>query len=282
MKFTKTTDATSPISSLSRRERGGIALGAGLLVIALVGGGIYQQARATQAVPLQPTSSIQANIAPTPKVPAELAPKPSPAPITASVVVHVAGAVKKPGVYTLKSGTRIYQAITAAGGFQKEAQQDAVNLADTLRDADQIFIPSKAEVTTIVAAPMRPTVIKGNSLQKTEGKAGRVLGKPLIATKTTKTKTMSTLSGATHTEPIQKSTEEAKPTKLQEPGQGYVHLNSATTDDLQRLPGVGPAMAERILAYRAEIKKFEEPTQLKDVPGIGEKKFARMEPFLQL
>jgi competence protein ComEA len=284
MKSTENTETTKAASSaLSRRERGGIALGASLLVCALVGGGIYQQARATQSTPLQPVSSVQASIAPTPRATEEVATKPSPASTAiTSVVVHVAGAVKKPGVYTLKSGMRIYQAVAAAGGFQKDAQQDSVNLADAICDADQIFIPSKAEAIApaVVAAPTRPTVIKGNSPQKitTNIKAGRVLGKPAITIAPAKTKAKSTPSGATPAEP----TAEAKSTKLQEAGQGYVHLNSATTDDLQKLPGVGPAMAERILAYRSEIKKFEEPTQLKDVPGIGDKKFARMEPFLRL
>jgi competence protein ComEA len=282
MKITETTDA-HPTSLTSRRERGGIALGATLLVSALVGGGIYQQTRATHVTPLQPVQTNIASIS-APKPETEITSKSSPAPLT-SVVVHIAGAVKKPGVYTLKDGTRIYQAIAIAGGFQKDAQQDAVNLADTLRDADQIYIPRKTETTTIsLSAPTRPTVIKGNSRQKTEIKTGRVLGKSLVAAKPAKvtkakTKSVKSVSGvATQPEPA----EETKSTKLQEPGEGYVHLNSATTEDLQKLPGVGPAMAERILTYRKEIKKFEDPTQLKDVPGIGEKKFARMEPFLQL
>ncbi|HVK03652.1 MAG TPA: helix-hairpin-helix domain-containing protein, partial [Armatimonadaceae bacterium] len=70
--------------------------------------------------------------------------------------------------------------------------------------------------------------------------------------------------------------------KLRAPGDGTVNLNSATSEELQKLPGVGPSTAEKILAYRQQIGRFTDKKQIMDVRGIGDKKYAKMEPFLAL
>lgn len=61
------------------------------------------------------------------------------------VVVYVNGAVKRPGVYTLNEGDRIYQAIDMAGGMTSKAQKDAINLAETVTDAENIYVMTKRE-----------------------------------------------------------------------------------------------------------------------------------------
>ena len=63
----------------------------------------------------------------------------------AEVYVDVDGAVAKPGVYRLKDGARVSQAIDAAGGFSEKANQTAWNLAEVLQDGMQVYIPSKDE-----------------------------------------------------------------------------------------------------------------------------------------
>ena len=65
-------------------------------------------------------------------------------------------------------------------------------------------------------------------------------------------------------------------------GGGTVNINTSDPEELQRLPGVGPAMAERILLHRKENGPFSDPEQLMDVAGIGEKKFAKMKPFVRV
>jgi competence protein ComEA len=60
------------------------------------------------------------------------------------IIVFVSGAVKRPGVYALKPGAKLYQAVHAAGGFKANAQQDALNQAENLQDADQIYIPPRS------------------------------------------------------------------------------------------------------------------------------------------
>lgn len=61
-------------------------------------------------------------------------------------VVHICGAVKEPGVYTLEGRSRIYQAVEKAGGFREDADQDYLNQADQVADGMKIYIPTKAEV----------------------------------------------------------------------------------------------------------------------------------------
>ncbi|MCS7223875.1 MAG: helix-hairpin-helix domain-containing protein [Armatimonadetes bacterium] len=61
-----------------------------------------------------------------------------------------------------------------------------------------------------------------------------------------------------------------------------VYLNSATQSDLESLPGIGPALAKRILDYRRKKGGFKDPSEIKEVPGIGPKKFEKIKPYIGL
>ena len=74
--------------------------------------------------------------------PIQLSPPPSPAPIT----VHVAGAVKEPGVHTLPHGSRVQDAIMRSGGLADDAKSDQINLAKLLNDGEQIWVPAEYPV----------------------------------------------------------------------------------------------------------------------------------------
>ena len=64
----------------------------------------------------------------------------------ANICVHVCGAVEVPGVYELPVGSRIYEAVDAAGGFDEEADREAVNLVEGMEDGEQIRIPFIGEI----------------------------------------------------------------------------------------------------------------------------------------
>lgn len=129
---------------------------------------------------------------------------------SASVFVHVSGAVAAPGLYVLEDGARVVDAIAAAGGFAADAERAAVNLARPLSDGEQVAVPVQG------AAPAQ---------------------------------------GAT-------------PAPA---GDGRVNLNTADATQLDTLPRIGPAMAERIIQWRESNGRFTSVEDLLAVPGIGEK-----------
>jgi competence ComEA-like helix-hairpin-helix protein len=238
----------------------------------------------------------------------------------------VSGAVKTAGVYNLKPGARIEDAIQAAGGFTANAQRDAINLADYARDADQYNIPTVAPKAAPVAPASvhRPTIVHGSmaavphpvaaepsvskSAKHTETTAsvspsvetvavtvpGRVLGKaPEIAVSTETAAEVATgqdieTGGVSDTKQKHSTHKGASgksggsSSKFKNPGDGIVHLNTATAEELQKLPGVGPSMASRILEYRQQVGKFADISQIQDVKGIGPKKYSKMAAFLDL
>jgi competence protein ComEA len=71
---------------------------------------------------------------------------------TRDVVVHVAGAVERPGVYRLPAGSRVTDAVRRAGGFGRGASRDAINLAARLSDGQQVVVPRPGTATASSAA----------------------------------------------------------------------------------------------------------------------------------
>ncbi len=137
-------------------------------------------------------------------------------------MVHVVGAVKNPGVYRLRKGERAIDAVTAAGGLRKDAEDSGLNLAAVLVDGSQLYIPTHDETTQ-----RRP-------------------------------------DGPGPAAPVTSQTQELIP------------LNSADAQQLEQLPGIGPTLAERIIAFRTEHGGFSDIAELDAVPGIGQVLFERL------
>lgn len=214
--------------------------------IAVVSGGGCRPAQPEITITASPFAATAA------KSESPTAPSTSPTP-TEDIVVYVTGAVKKPGVYTLRAGARIYQAIDAAGGFQKDAIKDAINLADWARDSSHISVPARiAQIQKV-----RPAVVTT----------------PFTPEEPAEVAMESSSNGSF-------PTHRNSSTKFKNPGDGMVNLNTATAADLEKLPGIGPAMSTRILAYRQMKGGFHDTRELVQVPGIGAKKFEKMAPFI--
>ncbi|MFO7699486.1 MAG: helix-hairpin-helix domain-containing protein [Acidimicrobiia bacterium] len=128
-----------------------------------------------------------------------------------SITVHISGAVARPGLVSIPDGSRMADAVAAAGGALPTADLGSINLARQVRDGDQVIVPIHGE---------------GN--------------------------------GATSSEPV------------------GIDINNASASELEALPGVGPVLAERIVAFRTERGPFSSVEDLLDVPGIGEAKLAQM------
>ncbi len=176
---------------------------------------------------------------------------PSQAPQTAPklaglVYVDVAGAVRRPSLYALRPGSRVMQAILAAGGPTGEADMDAVNLAEKVTDEEKVFVPKRGAVPPVLTPSATPPATAHAAVKSAKGNGGGRGGK------------VTADSGE------------------------LIALNTATDTDLERLPGVGPSMAGRILAYRQSAGRFEKVEDLMMVTGIGPKKFAKIAPLVKL
>jgi competence protein ComEA len=124
------------------------------------------------------------------------------------MLVHVLGAVRRPGLYPVSQGARVVDVVAAAGGFTEEADQAGVNLARLVADGEQVRVPAIGEA---------PAVEAGG------GEGGRI------------------------------------------------DLNSATAEELDALPRIGPAIAERIVQWRQQNGPYASADDLLEVSGIGEK-----------
>ncbi|NUP50955.1 MAG: ComEA family DNA-binding protein [Catenulispora sp.] len=143
--------------------------------------------------------------------------------MTGTVVIDVEGKVAHPGVQTLPAGSRVYEALAAAGGALPGVDATGLDLARPVADGEQLRVGIAGEPSPAVGVAGPSAGVRGKR------KGGRV-----------------------------------------------VNLNTATLDELEGVPDVGPAMAQRILDWRAAHGRFASVGQLREVRGIGERKFAEM------
>lgn len=158
----------------------------------------------------------------------------------AVITVHVAGAVSSPGVYRLPSSARVVDAIASAGGALRTADLESINLAQTMTDTEQVYIPSKAS--------SRPRVTTAPRLRPQR-----------ITPTTAPTQMPSTSGGSTGSQPAR-----------------LIDLNTATASELDSLTGVGPSTAKAIISYRTKKGSFSKVEDLLHVPGIGPAKLAAL------
>lgn len=172
----------------------------------------------------------------------------------ATVRVHVAGAVNNPGVYTLPAQGRTVDAIAAASGAAADADLDRVNLAGTLSDGVQIYVPHRGE--TAAPAQIQPN---GGTANAGQGNAANGASQ-----------------GGTQPQPARTLTASGSAQK----GSTPVNINTATAEELQSLPRIGPAMAQRIIAWREAHGGFRSVDELDAVPGIGPSMLENLRPLV--
>jgi competence protein ComEA len=147
-------------------------------------------------------------VAPIRAAPARAAPR--------SIVVDVAGAVARPGLYHLRQGARVADAIARAGGLTRRAERAAVNLAAPVADGQQVLVAARGAGGGVTATPGSPT-------------------------------------------------------------SGPVSLSSATAEQLDTLPGIGPVTAQKIISYRQQHGPFTSVEALDAIPGIGPARIANLQ-----
>lgn len=150
------------------------------------------------------------------------------------LVVHVAGAVASPGVVRLAAGARVVDAVTAAGGLRADADPDRVNLAAPLGDGQRVVVPVLGQPAPVELTPAPASGSDASS----DGPGGASDGGAAAG-------------GA---------------------GAALVDINTATAEQLDTLPGVGPSTAAAILEHRDRQGPFTSVDELLDVRGIGDAK----------
>jgi competence protein ComEA len=141
------------------------------------------------------------------------------------IFVHVAGAVRRPGLVRVLPGSRVAAAVERAGGPARRADLSGVNLAARLEDGQQVVVP----VAGAAGAAVTPGTAAGAGV----------------------------------------------------PGGVKLSLGTATVDQLDEIDGIGPTLAERIVQHRTENGGFSSLEELRDVDGIGEKRFETLREALQ-
>jgi competence protein ComEA len=150
-----------------------------------------------------------------------------PPPTASPVTVYVSGSVINAGMYSLPVGSRVNDAIQAAGGFSDQANTSAINLAKVLEDGEQIAVPvlNDASVNNGDSSPISPNVNLSVAL---------------------------------------------------------ININTATLEELDTLPGIGPITSQDIIDYRKANGPFSSIEAIMDVPGIGQAKFDKIKELISV
>ncbi len=168
-----------------------------------------------------------------------------PLPTQSLLVVQVSGAVVNPGIYELPKGSRVRDAIQAAGGFTFEANPIGVNQAALLEDGKSIIIQANPPTPT---QPSSSTPV------------------PAALTENPPPTTTVALPG----DDLPESTATY----------GLININTATLEELDRLPGIGPVIAQRIIDYRMSNGGFDLIEDIMNVKGIGPVTFDKIKGLI--
>ncbi len=226
-----------------------IALGLGLLLAGtLTGLAFLFMPRGTSppadAILISDPTPLTAFVSPTALAAVAPVPPTLPPTLLSTLTVYASGAVLHPGVYTLIGTARVSDLLRIAGGPAPGADLEQINLAARLHDEDHVSFPYQGTPAALAPLPIQraPTSVLP--------------------------------SGSAPTAPTKAGGGNPAPASI--------NLNTADAAALEALPGIGPALAARIVAYRSQHGPFARLEAVQDVSGIGPALYARMAPYLTL
>jgi competence protein ComEA len=152
------------------------------------------------------------------------------------------GQVRRPGVVRLPPGSRVLDAVQAAGGATTSADLNHLNLARPVADGEQIVVPKPGDSVAVAGGPGAGGPDAGGVAPGASGQGSASAGS----------------------------------------AGGIVDLNTADATALDSLPGVGPVIAQRILDWRTQHGRFSSVDELGEVSGIGDKLLAQIGPKVRV
>lgn len=156
--------------------------------------------------------------------------------------VDIKGAVKKPGVYELKAGSRVQDAIMKSGGLLEQADTSYINLSKVLDDQMVVIIYTKDEIAAMKSGQVNVVVVEGKCVCPNVTNDGCLKEDKVVSNKEDTT---------------------------QKEVNGPVNINTASLEALQTLTGIGPSKAQDIIDYRNQVGRFQKPEDITNVKGIG-------------
>lgn len=169
------------------------------------------------------------------------------------IYVYITGEVNNPGVVLLNSGSRIVDAIEAAGGVTNKANISKVNLVYVLQDGMKVNIPNNTDLKNNENFEY---ITMSSGDEKNDANTGN------------SSTTITSESSSSKNESAFKIS--------------IVNINTATQTELETLPGIGPSLALRIVNYRKENGKFSSIEDIKNVSGIGEAKYEDIKNYIKI
>lgn len=167
-----------------------------------------------------------------------------------TIFVHVCGAVKSPNVYELPSGSRVYEAVQAAGGFAEDADSNYVNQAQTLSDGMKLVIPTMEQTKALISEG------EGESLIGIVEEQGSANGSGITAA--------------------------GMDTGQSDTADGKININTASEAELCNIPGIGATRAAAIVAYRQEKGGFSSIEDIMNVSGIKEGTYEKIKDNIKV
>ncbi|GHV56410.1 hypothetical protein FACS1894216_20300 [Synergistales bacterium] len=173
--------------------------------------------------------------------------------------IYITGEVPRPGVYEIAAGSRVADALWAAGGFSSRADTEAVNLAEVTADGAHIRIPrmqtAEERASSSYAPQSAQTAASGTAKNAQSGTAGAA-------------------ERATGERPT------AKAASAKNAQGEIININTAAADELRKLPGIGPKLSQSIVEYRETNGRFNDKADIMKVGGIGRKRFEAIKDLI--